>query len=214
MAEGLIYYILDLETTGLKPNYNEIIELSIIRYSDRVQLTRQVKAEFPKRASYDALQICNKTLEDLYIGIPKLQAVADVEDFFGRDKRNSSARCIVGHNISFDRRFLHALWESHNKNFAAGHYLDTKDLSKRFLKSKGIEKPALKLGDCLDHFGLKKFANSHTAKSDTRATYTLFKHLMDQKIDYLDLIKSHPHRVIKEDLNDMLENESFEEDED
>ena len=53
---------LDTETTGLMANYHEIFEISIIRVSDKVQLSRKIKVKNPKNASLEVLQITGKNI--------------------------------------------------------------------------------------------------------------------------------------------------------
>ena len=61
------YYILDLETTGLDSKRQEINEISVIRVKDKNQLTRNIKALYPERASIDALRVQNRTMNDLLV---------------------------------------------------------------------------------------------------------------------------------------------------
>lgn len=207
MSEGLAFYILDTETTGLKVGEQEIVEISIIRCSDKTQLTRTIKALKPKNASYDALMITGKTMRDLERGITQTEAINDVDNFLQKDGLSCAHRCIVAHNASFDRRFLHHLWEQHGKSFLADLWLDTIPFAKRLAANMGKPKAKVKLDAALDLFGLKKYGGMHTAKGDSRNTYVLWKHLMDSNIEYIDLIKQIPHRkldeVTEEDLNDF-----------
>jgi len=198
MSEGIFYYVADTETTGLMPGYAELCEYSIIRCSDKVQLSRQLKVDNPKNASIDALRITGKTIEDLYKGISKQTAIKDFNAFIEQDGLKPSHRCLIGHNISFDRRFLHHLWDQHGQSFPIDMFLDTLALSKRLATQMGQPKAKVKLELAMDLFGLKKVAGTHTAKGDSRNTYTLWKHLMNSNIEYIDLIKQFPHRKIEE----------------
>jgi len=201
------WYIADLETTGLKIGYAEICEYSIIRATDRVQLSRQIRVDNVKNASYDALKITGKTIEDLYRGISKQQAIDDFHSFIEQDNLTPAYRCLVGHNIyAFDRKFLHHLWEQYGKEFPFDMYLDTVPLCKRLAAQMGQPKAKVNLDAAMDLFGLKKVAaKAHSAKGDSRNTYYLWKHLMDSGVEYIDLIKQHPHRNMTE-----ISNEDFE----
>jgi DNA polymerase III epsilon subunit-like protein len=196
---GIVYYIIDLETTGLKANYHEPTEIGIIRAVDRVQLWRQIKCEYPERASYDALVVTKKTLSDLEKGITQEQVVEECDKFFNEDGLTPAHRCIVGHNIySFDRRFLHALWESVGKEFPAHLFLDTIPMIKAYAKQIGLVKPKVNLHAACDIAGVKKLSDSHNAKVDSRNSYLLWKNLVeDKKIDYLPFVKTAQHIVNK-----------------
>lgn len=218
---GLKYYVIDIETTGLKKDYHEMSELSIIRAEDRMQLTRMVKCNYPERASLDALEITKKTFDDLRQGTLKSDLVREANEFFSKDGAMPAARCIVGHNIiNFDKKFLHALWESEGQEFPAHLWLDTITLTKKFLEShevaenKIIKTATGKISTTLhascDMTGVNKIASAHNAKSDTRNTYMLWKKLVDEyEIDYLPHIKNFPHVIKKnedelEDIDELI----------
>jgi DNA polymerase III alpha subunit (gram-positive type) len=203
----LKYYVIDLETHGLRVNYHEITEISIIRASDKVQLSRNIKALYPERASIDALTITNKTLADLSYGDSREITVEACDKFFNEDKLTPAHRIIVGHNIyNFDRRFLHALWESVGKVFPANMWLDTIPMTRKYAKSIGLVKPKVNLHAACDIVGIKKIAAIHNAKSDSRNSYLLWQDLINnKKMDYLPFIKTAPHlpTVIEEEELDL-----------
>lgn len=201
---SLLYYVIDTETTGLKANYHEMTEIGIIRCTDRVQLWRQIKCEYPERANFDALAITKKSMADLERGYLKANVLEECEKFFAEDGATPAHRCIVAHNAPFDRKFLHALWEQHGKTFPANLWLDTISLTKDFLKrtdnsTLNIVKTATgrvstQLHACCDMVGVKKISEAHNAKVDSRNTYLLFKNLTEvQKMDHLPHIKTEVH---------------------
>lgn len=200
---GLLFYVLDTETTGLKAGHHEMTEIGIIRATDRVQLWRQIKCDYPERANFDALAITKKTLADLERGLDREAVVAECERFFGEDGATPSHRCIVAHNAPFDRKFLHALWESCGKQFPAFLWLDTMALTRQYLKTSGIEAEQKALGvkrlpvnlhAACDWAGVNKISEAHNAKVDSRNTFLLHRALVEQKkVDYLPLIKTAHH---------------------
>jgi len=201
---SLLYYVIDTETTGLKANYHEMTEIGVIRYTDRVQLWRQLKCEYPERANFDALAITKKTMADLERGFDKERVVEECEKFFAEDGATPGHRCIVAHNAPFDRKFLHALWQQCGKQFPANLWIDTISMTKQFIKEAdtstlNIVKTATgrvstQLHACCDMVGIKKLSEAHNAKVDSRNTYLLFRNLMDEKqIDHLKFIKTEIH---------------------
>lgn len=201
----LAYYIIDLETTGLKSEYHEVFEISIIRATDRVQLSRTIKCEMPERASLAALEITGKTMADLETGLSKEAVVEECHKFLQEDGLTPAHRCIVGHNIyAFDRRFLHALWASTSKEFPAHLWLDTLPMIKVYAKQLPpvlddygrIIKQKHHLQAACDLAGIKKFAQAHSAKMDSRNSYLLWKDLVESKnMDYLSFIKTAVHQL-------------------
>ena len=193
---GLQYYVIDTETTGLKSGYHEMTEIGIIRCLDRVQLWRQIKCVYPERANFDALAITKKTMADLERGHDGEAVILECEKFFAEDGLTPAHRCIVAHNAPFDRKFLHALWESRGREFPAHLWLDTMSLTREYAKQNGIVKPKVNLHASCDLVGIKKISEAHNAKVDSRNTYLLHRSLVeDKKVDHLPFIKTAVHSI-------------------
>jgi len=191
---GLKYYIIDTETTGLSAGYHEIIEISIIRADDRNQISKFIKAEFPQRASPEALKITGKNPKDLLAGESKESVVDSIDNFLLQDGCSPEHRVFVAHNAPFDRRFCHALWSSVNKKFPAVCWLDTKTLIKSVLIKQGVSKPKdLTLKGSILQIGAKSYEGAHNAIVDARNCYMLWKKAIDSNINYLSHIKRSPH---------------------
>lgn len=203
---GLQYYVIDTETTGLKSGYHEVTEIGIIRCTDRVQLWRQIKCTYPERANFDALAITKKTMSDLERGYDREAVIAECEKFFAEDGLTPAHRCIVAHNAPFDRKFLHAMWETYGKEFPAHLWLDTISLTKEFLRTADESKlnivktatgrVSTQLHACCDMVGIKKISEAHNAKVDSRNTFLLHRSLIEEKkVDHLPFIKTSVHSV-------------------
>jgi DNA polymerase III epsilon subunit-like protein len=202
---GIQYYVIDTETTGLKSGYHEMTEVGIIRVLDRVQLWRQIRCDYPERANFDALAITKKTMADLERGHGKSDVVAECEKFFSEDGLTPAHRCIIAHNAAFDRKFLHALWESCGKEFPAHLWLDTISLTKQFIKNAGLDEEAKKKGlpklkvnlhAACDLTGVNKISEAHNAKVDSRNTFLLHRQLIEvNKVDHLPHIKTAIHSI-------------------
>lgn len=215
-----MYYVIDVETTGLKAEYHEMTEIGIIRVKDRVQLWSQIKCENPERANADALKITNKTLADLKLGKSKEKVVEDCEKFFNEDGLTAAHRCIVAHNAQFDRKFLHALWKSVGKEFPANLWIDTMGMVRAYAKEIGIKKPKVNLHASCDLLEIKKISQAHNAKVDSRNTYLIFDKLINEKKqNHLSLIKTAIHSFIPSNEEcgldpDLLDVDSSSDDED
>jgi DNA polymerase III subunit epsilon len=213
---GLDYFICDTETTGLKSKgmFHEICEMTFIRVSNQENLFVEVKAENPRNASYDALKITGRSLKDLERGVSRGEAVGKVSEFLSGNE--PSGVCIVGHNLAFDRRFLHALWEDCNQKFPANLWLDTMDMVKHFIKKSDVStlnitktatgRPSTTLTACCEMLGVKKFPGAHSSQVDTGNTYWLWKKLSEIGIDHLPFIKTHKHLFDGEEaVKDMID---------
>lgn len=208
---GLQYYVIDTETTGLRAGYHEMTEIGIIRVTDRVQLWRKIKCDYPERANFDALAITKKTLADLEKGYNKEDVVTECEKFFNDDGLTPAHRCIVAHNAPFDKRFLQALWASCGKSFPANLWLDTIALTKEYAKkagllvkaAKGEKRQSFALHAACDLVKINKISEAHNAKVDSRNTYLLYRDLVEQKnVDHLSIIKTDVHYIDSDPIDD------------
>lgn len=200
----LSYYILDTETTGLSSDIHEIVQVSVLRFADKFQTTRNVKAKHPERASPEALRITKKTINDLKFGDERSDVVKELTEFFMEDDSQTTHRCIVAHNASFDQRFCHAMWQREGLVFPADLWLCTKEFTRKYAKKQGLQKiaeiqgtPKLKLTleYCLKACELKPISGAHNAVVDTYNTLNLFQFLMDQNIGHASVMKNNPHRL-------------------
>jgi DNA polymerase III epsilon subunit-like protein len=193
---GLQYYVIDTETTGLNSTYHEMTEVSIVRCSDRVQLTQFIKCDYPERAAYDALAITKKTLADLEKGDLKENVVNKINKFLDEDGLTAAHRCFIAHNWSFDKKFVHALYEKVGQACPVNLWLCSMALTKQYAKNIGLVKPKVNLHAALDIIGIKKFSDAHSSKVDSRNTYLLYRDLVEnKKVDYLPFIKTAVHEV-------------------
>jgi len=190
---SLKYYIIDTETTGLKAGYHEMTEISIIRCDDRHQLTRRIKAEFPDRASEQALSITGKTIKDIIQGSKKENIVDECNAFFTQDGLTPEHRCMVAHNAPFDKRFCHALWGSCGEEFPAICWMDTIKFTKVWGNQIGRLPSNFKLATVLKFANITPMPGAHDAGSDARNTYLIWKKGIDKGIDHLEAIKRYPH---------------------
>ena len=191
---GLAYYILDVETTGIKCGYHEITEISIIRCADKVQMTEMLKCNYPERANVDAMRITNKTWADLARGSERHDVLEKMDKFIKSDGLTPDHRVCVAHNYSFDKRFIHQFYKEYDREYPMNLWLCTMAMTKNYAKKAGIIKPKVNLQAACDIVGIKKYAAAHASKMDTRNTFLLWKDLCEQKgIDYLPMIKTEPH---------------------
>lgn len=201
--QDIIYYVTDVESTGLSSIKHETVQISIIRCKDRHQLSKYIIAEHPETASLEALRVTGKTHADLLKGDPKENVVDICHKFFEEDGVTPEHRCIVGHNIHrFDMRFLHVLWEKCGKEFPANLWLDTIPFTKAYATKFGISSPGgFNLRASLDLVNIEVKSQLHNAVADTQYNYRLWKKLMDSGVDYVDHMKRKPH-VLNKDSDD------------
>lgn len=212
------YYVLDTETTGLKPGWNEINQLSIIRDSDKFQKTFHIKVKHPERASAEALAIQKISKADLYKGQDIEDVIKEVDKFLLEDNLNPESRCIIGHNIQFDRKFCQTTWEANKQKFLANLWLCTKKFYKHYVTKVGSEivmkkqaavqpgETKVKFGQdlCLVGAGFQPKLGAHSAAMDTQNCYTLWKFLMNENLNHVRVIENLPHRIAGEIISSEI----------
>lgn len=188
-------YCLDTETTGLSHTDNEIVELSIYRFSDQSQRTWCMQPKKLHTIQADALRINGHKLEDLShmtaygkaTYLDPMKVIPQIENWFLEDGVTDADRVLVGQNPNFDCQFLQALWRQENcsDTFPFGKRpftIDTREIALFIDLLEGTRSEYYNLGSLIKKFGIKN-SKAHTAEADTVATKELF-------LAQLDYVKS------------------------
>ena len=158
------YVALDLETTGLNPDKDAIIEVGAVKYRDGEMLDEFTTLVNPGRPiPYEITMLTGIADRDVAAAPPFSQIETPLMRFVG-------SLPVVGHNVSFDLGFTRArglLME--NKG------LDSWELSTILLPSL----PGYSLGALAARFNLA-LHSAHRALDDARATGQLFALLCDE----------------------------------
>ena len=97
---GENYTVIDLETTGLKPTSDEIIEYGALRIRNGKQVdSLSILVHRQEPLAPAITELTGITEQDLLTGTEPQQALQTFIGFIGKDR-------LVGHNISFDIEFL------------------------------------------------------------------------------------------------------------
>ncbi len=153
---------IDLETTGVYPSKDRIVEVALVRflpdgrvldsYTSLVNPCRDVTASS-----------CHGISASLVTNAPKFEEIAgDVLAFL----QNVAA---VGHNVPFDLSFIRSEFARLSAPLPSIPYYCTMKMS-RYVDP---DVPSRSLSGCCDYFGIKT-AKSHVAYDDAMATMQLF----------------------------------------
>lgn len=165
------YVIVDLETTGLRPNYDKIIEIGAIKVTQKegVQQT-----EVYNRLIHPGISIPKMITEivgitdDMVKDAPKEESIiAEFLDFV-------EDLPLIGHNLRFDYSFLKTVAVRYGYSFERDG-LDTLTISKKYLS----ELESRKLDDLCRYFGIMD-ENHHRAWNDAKVTGELYQILCDK----------------------------------
>lgn len=104
------YTVIDLETTGLNPGYDEIIEAACVRYRDGQETERITSLIQPENRREDG-RFIDPFIESLTGITNQLLETAPLFEEVGEKFWNFlEGEFIVGHNVNFDINFLYDIF--------------------------------------------------------------------------------------------------------
>jgi ATP-dependent DNA helicase DinG len=168
----IIYSAIDLETTGLNPDSDEIIEVGIVTFQNGSVTDKWSSLVNPGRSLPEFITSLTGITQEMVDGAPSIQTL--------RSRINNllSNNTLVGHNIGFDLGFL----QTHSLALA-NQRLDTLTLASVLLPNAGRYGLA-SLATVLE-LPSAQGAQAHRALNDALRTTDLF-HLLQEKAQQLD----------------------------
>lgn len=158
--EALDYVVFDVETTGLKPYTQRIIEIAAIRYRGGREDDIFSTLVNPERALPGQIVSLTRITDDLLIDAPRFATIAeDLLRFLGDD-------LLVGHNVSFDLAFLDAELRRAGRPTMLNSRLDTLTLAQHVLTGQR----RWNLDAVARALGLRVPGGRHRAEADARLT--------------------------------------------
>ena len=166
------FVAIDTETTGLSAISDEIIELTAIRFVNwqpREMFTTLINPG--KHIPADASRI-NHITDDMVTDAPRIESIIkDFDEFIGKDN-------LLGHNISFDAKFLDAAGSGYASR--KRKYYDAMKLAQKIQWEYGPDNN--KLDTLCSFYGIRDPQTGHRSSSDALATGILFRKLVDEKL--------------------------------
>lgn len=118
------FVALDVETTGLSPVYNELIEISAIKYDGETKVDTFSTLIKPKRPISRTITNITGITNQMVAKSPQIEDVMPkLVEFIGDNP-------IVAHNANFDFSFLQ---NNSNRSFSKNTVIDTVALSRKML---------------------------------------------------------------------------------
>lgn len=162
------FVVLDLETTGLFPQYDEIIEVACLRVRDLAVIGSFHSLVHPEYEIDEFITELTGITNEMLSDAPTIDAVLpQIKDYIGDD-------IIVGHNVNFDINFLYDAFHNIMQLPFSNDYVDTMRLSRRIL-------PTLqhhRLRDMVSYFNISS-TGAHRAFCDCESTLSCYRHLLD-----------------------------------
>jgi len=166
--------VLDIETTGVNPRKDEIIELYMLKV---------INNEF-----IDEYHSKFKINKNIPLFISKLTGIYDwhlknspeLESELNNIKTFLENAIVVGHNLSFDISFLKNAFEKNKIDLVFNEKIDTLKMSRALLRNK-VRNHKL---STISQFFKTQNKNNHNAKDDVLTTYEILMNLLlDKKLN-------------------------------
>ena len=166
------YVCLDLETTGLSSQYDEIIEICAIKIDDGKEIERFQTLVKPENEIDEYISELTGITNELVADAPHIKDVLpSLIDFL-------SDWVIVGHNVNFDINFVYDNCLEYMNSYFKNDFVDTMRLSRKVV-------PALKhhrLEDLVKYFNIE-IEGAHRAAYDCTATICCLEKLKAVAVD-------------------------------
>lgn len=159
------YVVFDLETTGVSPYNDEVIEISAVKARKGKVVEEFSELVNPQRTIPFAASRVNNITDDMVSDAPFFDEVLrHFLEFVGED-------VLVGHNIqSFDMKFIYRDCERYFHQLITNDYVDTLILAKRCFP----EWRHRRLGDLADYYRIST-QGAHRALADCRMNQRVFE---------------------------------------
>lgn len=173
------YVLLDIETTGLSPQYNDIIEVSALRVRDNQVVDRLVSLVKPNSGPLSPFitELTGITDTMLETAPPIEQVLPSFLDFV-------KDTVLVGYNVHFDINFLYDSCIKHLGVPLVNDCVDVFRIAKRVLPDLGSHsQPAV-----AEHFSID-VAGTHRAEKDCLICQACFERLQELILESYDSLE-------------------------
>lgn len=161
------YTVVDIETTGLDPNIDEIIEIAAIRYRSGKQDASFQTLVKPSVKLNPAIVELTGITDDMLANAPEMSDVIENFMLFIGDD------ILVGHNVGFDINFLYEASVKHLGRPISNDHVNTLRFANKLLP----DLPNRKLSTICEHFGLST-EGAHRALKDCELTNEIYQRMI------------------------------------
>ena len=167
------YVLVDIETTGILPERDEIIEISAIRikdnnivgtFSELVKVKGSTKGIVERKTGITDKMLSDK--EEIKEVLKKFLVFIEDDDI------------LVGYNFNFDINFLYDFFEKELDYYLMNDFIDVLRFSKALLKNK-VEDCKLQT---ISEFYKIDYSKAHRGEEDCLITFEVFKKLKKEVI--------------------------------
>ena len=191
------YVIIDLETTGLDPRYNEIIEVGALKIVNNEIVDSYNEFVKPRAEVDDFITLLTGITNDMLVNaLPIEDVLPGFLNFIGIDS------ILMGHNVHFDVNLLYDNFYNLLNHELNNNLVDTLRLSRRFLPD--LENH--KLITLSDFFKCSP-SGPHRALTDCKTIFNCYENIrqlvLEEFSTYEDAINSLKRKRVKSVLADV-----------
>jgi len=176
------YVVIYIETTGLDPYWDEIIEIAALRVKNNIIVDNFQSLVNPSEEIDDFITDLTGITNDMLLNAPK------IEDVLSMFVEYVGANTIIAHNANFDINFLYDNCNEHLNIDFSNDFIDTMRLSR--LMFKNFSRHTLQ--ELARQFNMSQNIE-HRALSDANVTYKCYdymkKYATENSIDFNSLKK-------------------------
>lgn len=162
------YVLVDIETTGLSPQKDDIIEIGAMKVkNNQVVDTFNTLLKIDRKVPSYITNLTGITTEMIETeGREATEVLHEFMEFAGDN-------IIVGHNVNFDINFIYDKCEKYLNTPLSNDFIDTMKIAKRL-----VDTPNYKLGTLADHFCVD-YNGAHRGLKDVEITYEVYNKLKE-----------------------------------
>lgn len=179
------YIVIDIETTGFSPNYDEIIEMCADHFVNGQRVDRFISLIKPKHPISDFIQQLTGITDAMLSDAPEINQVLPEFLAFVGDLP------IVGHNVNFDINFIYDQCVAILDRPFSNNYADTMRLARRLIP--GLSN--YRLSTLAEYLGLEK-SSMHRAGVDCDVTDAVYKSCREAAVDQYGSIEAFQQTLI------------------
>ncbi len=162
------YVLLDIETTGLSPLKDDIIEIGAIKVEkDKIVDEYSSLIKIDRKLDPFIIQLTGITDKMLKEGKSTEIVLKEFLNFLGDN-------VIIGHNVNFDINFIYEKCKKYLGTYVINDYIDTMQVAKKAIPN-SIN---YKLGTLAKRFEID-YSNAHRGLNDVEITYHVYNKLKD-----------------------------------
>lgn len=175
------YIVIDLETTGLDPSVDEIIEIGAIKYQNQRKIDVFSTLIQPSHPISDSVSSLTGITNDMLVSSPSIaEVLTELRGFL-------DGYALVGHNIHFDINFLYDSYTNYLHVPLPNDFVDTLRIARIVLPNLEHHR----LSDLAEYYQID-CVGAHRACTDCTITNQIYCELSNSKI-YFSKFNSRPN---------------------